>query len=94
MSFQPMVAASLIARRFRRGGPLAHYLSIHTPDNSRQRYVRKSELDRFRRRTQAYRECVRALAEWVRVSKSIARELRSVRKLRCEKIEFPKSKRR
>jgi hypothetical protein len=89
-----MVAASLISRRFRPGGPIAYYLSIHTPKNSRHRYVRKSELERLRRRAALYRECVRAMAEWVRVNNAIERELRIVRKLRCEKVDPRGGKRR
>ena len=84
-----MVAGSLLARRQRPGGPVAYYLSIHTPNNSRHRYVRKSELERLQRWAASYRECIRALAEWVEVNKAIERELRTIRKLRCEKLESP-----
>lgn len=88
-----MVAGSLLERRQRPGGPVAYYLSIHTPNNSRHRYVRKAELEKFRRWAETYRECVRALAEWVEVNKAIERELRVVRRLRCENPDRPGAKR-
>ena len=87
MSFVPMVAASLYERRFRPGGALAYYLSIHTPDNSWQHYVRKDKLDYYRRRAAHWREYVRAMAEWVRVNQAIERRLRALGKGRCEKLE-------
>lgn len=88
MSFVPMVAASLYERRFRAGGAPAYYLSIHTPQNSWQRYVRKDELDYFRRRAAHWREYVNAMAEWVRVNQEIERRLRALGKGRCEKLEI------
>lgn len=88
MSFVPMVAASLLERRFRPGGAPAYYLSIHTPENSRHRYVRKDELDYYRRRAAHWREYVRAMADWVRVNREIERRLREIGKGRCEKIEI------
>ena len=94
LGFRPMVAASLIPRRPRPGGPIAHYLSIHTPNNSRHLYVRKSELERFRSRTEAYRKCIHAIAEWVQVNKAMERELRAIRKLRCEKVDISRRKAR
>jgi hypothetical protein len=88
MSFLPMVAASLVERRFRPGGAPAYYLSIPTPQNSWQRYVRKGELDYFRRRADHWREFVNAMAEWVRVNKQIERRLRAIGLGRCEKVEI------
>lgn len=88
MSFVPMVAASLYERRFRPGGAPAYYLSIHTPDNSWQRYVRKEDLDYFRRRAAHWREYVRAMAQWGRVNQEIERRLRMLGKGRCEKLEI------
>lgn len=88
MSFVPMVAASLVERRFRPGGPPAYYLSIPTPQNSWQRYVRKDELDYFRRRAAHWREFVNAMAEWVRISREIERRLRLIGLGRCEKLEI------
>ena len=88
MSFVPMVAGSLYERRFRPGGAPAHYLSIPTLQNSWQRYIRKDELDYFRRRAEHWREFVNAMAQWVRVNKEIERLLRLVGKGRCEKLEI------
>lgn len=86
--FHPMLAASLLERRFRPGGPVAHYLSIPTPKGSRHRYVRKSELDRIRRETSAWREFSEAMAEWVRVNAEIERVLRQIGKGQCRKIDL------
>lgn len=88
MSFVPMVAASLVERRFRPGGPPAYYLSIPTPQNSWQRYVRKDELDYYRRRAAHWREFVNAMAEWVQVNKEIEQHLRAIGLGRCEKLEI------
>ena len=93
MSFVPMVAASLYERRFRPDGPPAHYLSIPTQQNSWQRYVRKDELDYFRRRAEHWSEYVNAMAEWVRTNKEIERLLRRLGKGRCEKLEIRRGKR-
>lgn len=92
MSFVPMVAGSLYERRFRPGGAPAHYLSIPTLQNSWQRYIRKDELDYFRRRAEHWREFVNAMAQWVRVNKEIERLLRLVGKGRCEKLEIRRKK--
>lgn len=94
MSFVPMVAGSLVERRFRPGGPPAHYLSIPTPQNSWQRYVRKDELDYFRRRAEHWSEYVNAMAEWVRTNKEIEHLLRRLGKGRCEKLEIRRGKKR
>ena len=92
MSFVPMVAASLCERRFRPGGAPAFYLSIPTSRNSWQRYVRKDELDYFRRRAAHWREFVNAMAEWVRVNQEIERRLRAIGLGRCEKLEIRRRK--
>lgn len=84
----PMLAASLLERRFRPGGPVAYYLSIPHPKSSRHRYVRKAELDRVRRETQAWREFSEAMAEWVRVNAEIERLLRQIGRGQCRKIDL------
>lgn len=84
----PMLAASLLERRFRPGGPVAYYLSIPHPKSSRHRYVRKAELDRIRRETQAWREFSEAMAEWVRVNAEIERLLRQIGKGHCREIDL------
>ena len=92
MSFVPMVAASLYERRFRPDGAPAHYLSIPTAQNSWQRYVRKDELDYFRRRAAHWREFVNAMAQWVQVNREIERLLRAIGRGRCEKLEIRRKK--
>lgn len=87
MSFVPMIAASFYERRFRPGGAPAYYLSIPTAHKAWHRYVRKDELNYFRRRAEHWREFVNAMAEWVRVSREIERRLRAIGKGRCEKLE-------
>ena len=88
MSFVPMVAASFYERRFRPGGAPAHYLSIPTPHKAWHRYVRKDEVDYFRRRAEHWREYVNAMAEWVQIDREIERRLRALGKGRCEKLEI------
>ena len=94
MAPQPMVQASLIQRRFGGGQAVCHYLSIPTPKDKWHRYVRKDELDYFRRRTDRWREYVHAMAEWVRIDKQIERLLRQLGKGRCEKLEIRRGKKR
>lgn len=88
MGFVPMVAASLLERRFRPGGPMAYYLSIPHPKSSRHRYVRKAEVEQMRRYTAAWREFSQAMAEWVRVNSEIERLLRQIGKGRCREIDL------
>jgi len=93
MAHHPMVAGSFIERRFKTG-QTAYFLSIPTPQNSWHRYVRKSEVDHFRRRAAAWSEYVNAMAEWVRTNKDIEQLLRSLGKGRCEKLEIRRGKKR
>lgn len=88
MGFIPMLPASLLERRFRKGGPAAYYLSIPHPKGSRHRYVRKSNVDMIRRQTDAWREFSCAMAEWVRVNEKIEDLLRRIGEGRCRKIEL------
>lgn len=89
----PMVAASLIQRQHRPGGPIYHYLSIPTPENvAWHGYVRKDDVDYYRRRAAGWSEFVNAMAEWVRVNKEIERLLRLLGKGRCEKLEIRRKK--
>lgn len=93
MAHHPMVAASLIQRRFRPGGPVFYYLSIPTPQNvSWHGYVRKEKVDHYRRRAAAWSEFTQTMAEWVRVNKEIERLLRRLGKGRCEKLEIRRKK--
>lgn len=88
-----MAPASLIQRRFRPGGPVYYYLSIPTPENvAWHGYVRKDDVDYYRRHTAHWREFVNAMAEWVRVNKEIERRLRLLGKGRCEKLEIRRKK--
>lgn len=87
LGYVPMLAASLLERRFRRGGPPAYYLSVPNPGGtSRHRYVRKADVKTVRRQTGAWREFSRAMAEWVRVNGEIERLLRRTGEGRCLKI--------
>jgi hypothetical protein len=93
MGHQAMVGASLIERHFRHTKSISYFLSIPTPENvAWHRYVRKNELDYFRRRADAWREFVHAMAEWVTVNKEIERSLRQLGKGRCEKLEIRRKK--
>ena len=89
MGFVSMLQASLLERRFRKNGPAAYYLSIpHAQTSSRHRYVRKADVDKIRRQTDAWREFSQALAEWVRVNKEVERLLRRIGEGRCVKIDL------
>lgn len=92
LSRKPMVAASFITRRFRVGGPVCYYLSIPTPQNSWHRYVRKEEVEYYRKRAESWQEFVHAMAEWVQVNKETERELRVLGKGRCEELEIRRGK--
>ncbi len=93
MAHHPMVGASLIERRFRRTRSISYFLSIPTPENvAWHRYVRKNELDHFRRRAGAWREFVHAMAEWVLINKEIEQSMRRLGKGRCEKLEIRRGK--
>ncbi len=94
MSHNSMVAASMIERQFRPGGAISHYLSIPTPKNSWHRYVRKDQVEHYRRRAAAWGEFTRAIAEWVQINKEIERSLRRLGKGRCEKLEIRRGKKR
>ncbi len=89
-----MVQGSIIPRRFRAGQAISHYLGIPTPRGSWHRYIRKDELDYFRRRTDHWREYARAMAEWVKINKEIEPLLRQLGKGRCEKVEIRRGKKR
>jgi hypothetical protein len=89
MGFTPMLAASLLERRFRTNGPVAYYLSIpNAQTTSRHRYVRKGDVEAVRRQTEAWREFSRAMAEWVRINKVIERILRRLGEGRRLKIDL------
>lgn len=88
LGHRPMVAGSLIERRFRPGGVVAYYLSIPTERNSWHRYVRKEEVEHYRRRAEGWREFVHGMAEWVRVNKEIEENLRRLGSGRCEEVEI------
>ena len=89
MGFVPMLAASLLERRFRKNGPAAYYLSIpQAQTTSRHRYVRKADVDMIRRQTDAWREFRRAMAEWVRINREVERLLRRIGEGHCVKINL------
>lgn len=93
MAPHPMAPASLIQRQFRPGGPVYHYLSIPTAENvAWHGYVRKDDVDYYRRHTARWREFVNAMAEWVKVNKEIERRLRLLGKGRCVKLEIRRGK--
>jgi len=86
MGRSPMVAASFMPRRLTPGGPLAHYLSASIEGQSRHRYVRKSEVEYWRKRALAWKDFLKAMASWVKVSREIEKELREIGRLRCEPL--------
>ncbi|MDI6735667.1 MAG: hypothetical protein QME42_05670, partial [bacterium] len=46
----PMVSASFMPRRLRKGAPLTYYLSTSIDGKSRHRYVRKGKVGYWRKR--------------------------------------------
>ena len=86
MGRSPMVAASFIPRRLKGGGPVVYYLSASIRGQSRHRYVRKGEVQYWRKRAMAWREFIKAMALWVKVNREIERELREIGRLRCEPL--------
>lgn len=88
MQHNQLMAAYLLERRLRPKAPVAHYLSVPTPQGSRHLYVRKSAVEGVRRQTDAWREFSQAMAEWVRINKKIEGALRQLGSGRCRKIEL------
>jgi hypothetical protein len=86
MGRSPMVAASFMPRRLRPGAPVVYYLSASIQGESRHRYVRKGEVEYWRKRALAWRRFMKALASWVKVNREIEKELREVGRLRCEPL--------
>ena len=64
-----MVAASFISRRIRPGAPIVYYLSASINGESRHRYIRKGEVEYWRKREYAWRRFIKAMASWVKVNK-------------------------
>ena len=86
MGRSPMVAASFMPRRLRPGAPIVYYLSASIRGESRHRYVRKGEVQYWRRRAGAWRGFMKAMASWVKVNREIEKELREIGRLRCESL--------
>ena len=94
MQHNQLMAAYLLERRLRPKAPIAHYLSVPTPQGSRHLYVRKAAVEGVRRQTDAWRQFSRAMAEWVRINKRIEGVLRQLGSGRCRKIELKARKAR
>ena len=86
MGRSPMVAASFMPRRLRSGAPVVYYLSASVQGESRHRYVRKREVEYWRKRALAWRGVMKVMASWVKVNREIEKELREVGRLRCEPL--------
>jgi hypothetical protein len=92
MGRSAMVAASFMSRRLRPGAPVVYYLSASIQGESRHRYVRKGEVEYWRKRALAWRRFMKAMASWVKVNKEIEKELREIGRLRCEPLPGGKPK--
>lgn len=86
MGRSPMVAASFMRRRLSPNAPLVYYLSASIRGESRHRYVRKSEVEYWRRRAYTWKKFSQAIASWVKVNKEIEKGLREIGRLRCEEL--------
>jgi hypothetical protein len=87
-----MVPASFMPRRLKPGGSVVHYLSASIQGESRHRYVRRGQVEYWRKRALTWRRFLKAMASWVKVNKEIEKELREIGRLRCEPL--PGGKRR
>ncbi|MEN8265283.1 MAG: hypothetical protein ABFR82_17690 [Nitrospirota bacterium] len=87
-----MAAASFITRRVRPDAPLVYYLSASIAGQSRHRYVRKCEVEYWRKRAYAWKEYIAAMASWVKINIQIEKELREVGRLRCEELPVGRKK--
>lgn len=94
MKHNAMLAAYFLERRLHKGAPVAHYLSVPTPQGSRHLYVRKALVDVTRRQAAAWREFGQGMAQWVRVNKEIESSLREIGKGRCREIKLSARKAR
>jgi hypothetical protein len=81
-----MVPASLLARRFRPGAPVAYYLSASIHGESRHRYVRRAEVGYYCQRSQAWQKFQKAIASWVKMNREMEKALRQIGRLRCESL--------
>lgn len=86
MARSSQVAASFMPRKLRPGGPVAYYLSASIGGESRHRYVRRGEVEYWRKRALAWRRFMKAMASWVKVNQEIEKELREIGRLRCEAL--------
>lgn len=87
-----MVGGSFLERRFRRGGSPAYYLSCTIDGESRHRYVRKGEVEYWRRRAEEWQRFISAMARLVVVNRQIEKELREIGKLRCGRLPVGRKK--
>ena len=86
MERSSLVPASFMPRRLKAGGPVAYYLSASIRGESRHRYVRRGEVEYWRKRALAWRKFMQAMASWVKVNKEIEKELREIGRIRCEAL--------
>jgi len=86
MERSAMVPASFMPRKLKPGGPVVYYLSASIGGESRHRYVRRDEVEYWRKRALAWRRFIQAMASWVKVSREMEKELREIGRLRCEPL--------
>jgi hypothetical protein len=65
---------------------MVYYLSASIQGESRHRYVRKGEIQYWRKRALAWRGFMKAMASWGKVNREIEKELREIGRLRCEPL--------
>lgn len=86
MERSSMVPASFMPRRLKPGGPVVYYLSASIRGESRHRYVRRGEVEYWRKRALAWWRFIKAMASWVKGNKEMEKELREMGRLRCEPL--------
>lgn len=86
MKNEAMVAASFISRKPRPDAPQVYYLSASIDGQSRHRYVRKNQVEYWRKRAGAWRRFSQAMASVVKLNRQIEQEVRNLGRLRCEQL--------
>ena len=85
-----MVRAALLEREMAPWGNTGFYLSATIEGRARHRYVRKAEIEVWRRRCARWREFHQAMAKWRKVSQEIEQLMRTMGRERC--VPFPPKK--
>lgn len=87
-----MVRAVFLEREMPPSGNTGFYLSATIEGRGTHRYVRKAEVELWRRRCARWREFHQAMAKWRKVNQEIEQLMRTLGRERC--VPFPPKKKR